>query len=121
MKNNDMYVFFELNNWIQGVHYPDEHPFDKWLEDDCNIYFNDEEWVKNNKLCVVVNIIDMSLNFCVTATKEWVLENCPRLLTVHRKFLRFQEEGEDAIYGDFNDKFLEYDEKNIGIHWSENI
>lgn len=106
-------VYFELNNWIPGEHYPNVEPFITWIGDDLNIHFNNEDWVTENKLCVVRNIIDMSVNFCITATKNWVEKNCPELLTKYREFLRFPEE--DGVYGDFGDEFLEYSEDNIGI------
>lgn len=112
-KSKDI-VYFELSNWTQDEHYPAEEPFTTWIGNDLNIYFNNEDWVKRNNLCVVRNIIDMSVNFCITATKEWVDKHCPRLLTEHKKFLRYPEE-DDVVYGDFGDRFLEYSADNIGI------
>lgn len=122
-------VYFELNNWTQGEDYPDEEPFITWLEDDLNIKFQDEEWVKENRLCVVETIIDMSVNFCITATKEWVLNNCPVLLEEkYKKFIRYPgcweydfRDKEGKVYGRFSTEFLEYNEENIGItyeNWS---
>lgn len=107
-------VYFELNNWFAGEHYPEEEPFTTWIGNDLSIYFNNEDWVNDNKLCVVLHMIDMSMNFCVTATKEWVEKNCPRLLTEHKKFLRYPDE-DGCVYGQFGDEFLEYSEENIGI------
>lgn len=107
-------VYFELNNWFAGEHYPAEEPFITWIGNDLNIYFDNENWVYENKLCVVRNIIDMSVNFCITATKEWVKNNCPRLLTEHIDFLRYPDKDGD-VYGQFGDKFLKYSEENIGI------
>ena len=108
-------IYFELNNWIRGKHYPDAEPFNTWFKKDSEIVFNDEDWVKENKLCVVRSLIDMSFNFCITATKEWVLENCSELLTGYREFLRWPDE-DGKVYGDFDDEFLEYKEENIGLH-----
>lgn len=110
-------IYFELNNWFPGEHYPDEEPFTTWMGNDLCLAFNNEDWVIENELCVVTSTIDMSTNFCITATKDWVLENCPRLLTEHTKFLREKEEDEDYVYGQFDDQFLEYDEANFGIHY----
>lgn len=107
-------VYFELNNWMPGDHYPDEEPFKTWIGNDLNIYFNSEDWVKENKLCVVREIIDISVNFCVAATKEWIKRNCPRLLTEHGKFLRYPDENGE-VYGQWETPFLEYKEENIGI------
>lgn len=36
-------VYFELNNWFPGIHYPDEEPYTTWLGDDENIIFLDNE------------------------------------------------------------------------------
>ncbi len=107
-------IYFELNNWFAGRDFPAEEPFLTWLEDDLNIYFNNESWVKENKLCVARSRIDMSVNFCITATKEWVEHNCPKLLTEHREFLRYEDE-DGYVEGRFGNEFLEYSEENIGI------
>ena len=110
---NDI-IYFELNNWIRGEHYPDDEPFISWMSDDANIVFNDIDWVMQNKLCVVRSIIDMSMNFCITTTKEWVERNCPKLLTEYKKFLR-DPEDDKITYGQFGHVFLEYNENNFGI------
>lgn len=112
----DEIIYFELNNWFAGVHYPDSEPFLSWMKDDLNTKFRDEEWVKENKLCVVADMIDMSQNFCVTATKEWVNMNCPSLLTTYTNYLRVPDEYGD-VYGQFGHEFLEYDENNFGIEY----
>lgn len=107
-------IYFELNNWFSGRDYPAEEPFLSWLKDDLNIRFNNEEWVEENKLCVVRDLVDMSTNFCITATKEWVNENCPNLLTTYTQYLREPDEDGD-VYGRFGHEFLEYCEENFGI------
>lgn len=107
-------VYFELNNWSPGYHYPDDEPFLTWIGDDLNIYFENEKWVKENKLCVVWSWVDISMNFCITATKEWVEKKCPKLLTEYTQFLRLPEE-DGVVYGNFGDQFLPYSEENIGI------
>lgn len=134
-------VYFELNNWMPGRNYPNEEPFITWCGDDLNLYFDDEDWVKENKLCVVTELIDMSINWCITAPKEWVEKNCPKLLSdestsvtfitkgekgtiekvtiyPYSDFLRFPDEDGD-VYGDWGTKFKEYSEENIGITWRE--
>lgn len=110
----DEIICFELNNWSRGKDYPDDEPFLTWIGNDFNIHFNDENWVRENKLCVVRSIIDMSVNFCITTTKSWVEKNCPKLLTEHTEFLRFPDK-DGYIEGRFGNDFLEYKEKNIGI------
>ena len=135
-------VYFELNNWFAGRDYPDEEPFTTWCGNDLRLYFLNEDWVKENNLCVVAENIDMSVNWCITALKSWVLEKCPKLLdqdastTVvftttglegttqreetysYKEFLR--EPDEDGfVYGNFGTEFLEWSEENVGIHWRE--
>ena len=84
------------------------------MRNDLRIPFRNETWVKENKLCVVFSFIDMSQNFCITATREWVEKNCPKLLTDYKKFLRQPDEDENA-QGRFSQWFLPYSEENIGI------
>jgi hypothetical protein len=109
-------VYFELNNWMPSEDYPDEEPFISWVGNNRNnsTTFYDKIWVKQNKLCIVADFIDMSVNFCVTATKEWVLENCPKLLTDYKDFLRYPNE-DGLVEGRFETRFLEYSEENFGI------
>ena len=131
-------VYFELNNWFSGRDYPSEEPFISWVDD---WVFSDDEWCKKNKLVVLVGNIDMSINWCVIAPKDWVKENCPALLfnkkytyTIIRTskngieevpyekcmsdFLRHPDEDGD-VYGRFGWHFPEYCEENCGIHFYE--
>ena len=107
-------VYFELNNWFCGRDYPEDEPFIRWLENDCNQQFMDKDWVKENKLCVYWQILDMSINYLITAKKSWVLENCPRLLTKHKEFLRYPK-NDKLPKGRTGECFLPYKEENIGI------
>ena len=133
-------IYFELNNWFAGRDYPNAQPFRTWMTDrNLNRYFLNEEWVKENKLIVVATNVDMSLNLCITATEEWVKNNCPKLLSdekidtkyvlqsedgvkevietyAYKSFLRYPDENE-KITGRFGCPFLEFSEENIGIHW----
>ena len=114
-------VYFELNNWFSGRDYPNAEPFLSWMRDDLNQKFRDEEWIKENKLVVVESLVDMSMNFCITATKEWVEENCHELLSTYKNFVRKPEDDEDVPYGRFGSPFLEYKEENIGYHYAEEV
>ena len=76
--------------------------------------------IKENKLIVVESLVDMSTNFCITATKEWVYKNCPELLSTYKEFIRYSE-TDDIPYGRFGCPFLEYDENNIGYHYAEEV
>lgn len=130
-------VYFELNNWFCGRDYPDAEPFKSWLNQDLHQTLSSDEWAKENKLCIVACMVDMSLNYCITATKDWVLQNCPDLLSdkssickfilrcgsenhecadeyPYRQFLRFPDENGE-VHG--RSKFLEYSEENFGVHW----
>lgn len=114
MKDNEI-IYFELNDWFPERDYPNEEPFNSWMEVDIHATkFEDEEWVKTNKLCVAWDLVDMSINVCVTATKKWVEEICPNLLTKHTKFLRTPNE-DGKIIGQWGHPFLEYKEENIGV------
>ena len=113
----DNIVYFEINNWSLGKDYPDNEPFISWMSDDLKIKFRDENWIKENKLVVVESLVDMALNYCVTATKEWVQSNCPELLTKYTQFIRC-EEGDDLPEGRFGCPFLEYNEDNVGWHYA---
>ena len=130
-------VYFELNNWFAGEDYPDAEPFLSWMRDDLNQTFRNEEWVKENKLCVVFTPIDMSQNYCITATKDWILKNCPDLLSdkeydvtfkvgnssgwekvvehySFKQFLRYPDE-DGNVYSEFGMEFLPYEEENFGV------
>lgn len=111
-------VYFELNNWMPGENYPNEEPFLAWLKNDLNLSFLNEDWVEKNQLCVVAAHVDMSVNFCVTAKKEWVEKNCPKLLTEYTQFLREPEDDDEMVYGQFGHEFLPYEEDNIGISFA---
>ena len=84
------------------------------MRNDLRIPFRNETRVKENRLCVVFSFIDISQNFCITATREWVEKNCPKLLTDYKKFLRQPDEDGD-VQGKFDQWFLPYSEENIGI------
>lgn len=129
-------VYFSFNNWFSGRDYPLE---DKYRELIRGHYFNHDDWVIENKLVVVTGMLDMSVNWCVAAPKEWVEKNLPELLTndFYTYILIQHYQGEDKEitytrkYSDFvytpnEDEpftcrygmpFMEYSEENIGVHW----
>ena len=74
-------IYFSVNNWMSGEHYPHTENFKKWMGDDLNQSFTNDTWCKENKLCVYYGIIDMSTNYTISASREWVEKNCPELLT----------------------------------------
>lgn len=114
-------IYFELNNWFSGRDYPDAEPFLSWMNNDFNQKFRDEAWIKENKLIVVESLVDMSMNFCITATRDWVEQNCPELLSTYKEFIRQPEGDDEAPYGRFGCPFLEYQEENIGYHYVDEV
>lgn len=78
---NKEVVYFSVNNWFCGRDYPPTENFKKWLSNDLNQSFRNNEWCKENKLCVYYGCVDMSQNYTVSAPREWVEKNCPELLT----------------------------------------
>lgn len=139
MDNNEI-VYFELNNWFAGRDYPDAEPFLSWMSDDLNLRFSNEEWVKENNLCVVVSNVDMSTNYCITAPKEFVLKNCPDLLSdksytykisssskdgvkvteyteYFKNFVCVPDEDCDLPDSRFGIPFLEWSPENVGKHY----
>lgn len=102
-------IRFELNNWFAGEDYPNDEPFLTWLNDDLNQYFRNETWVKENKLVVTAAFVDMSMNYCIVAPRDWVVENCPALIMVYNEFIRDESR--------FGIPFQEYTEENIGVRW----
>ena len=61
----DDIIYFEVNNWFPGRDYPDCEPFLTWMRDLGSPLQNDD-WCKEQKICVVYEFIDMSQNFKVT-------------------------------------------------------
>lgn len=110
-------IYFELNDWICGRDYPDAEPFVSWMNTQNYIpIFRNEKWAKENKLVIVESLVDMSLNYCIAASKKWVEKNCPELLTKYKEFLR--EEDEEELRGQFGCPFKEYKKENFGVHYA---
>lgn len=121
----DEIVYFSVNNWFCGEDYPPTENFKKWLGSDLNQAFRNDEWAKENKLCIYCGPIDMSMNYTIAAPRKWVEENCPELLTddeyiyytiIHKpkkkllggyKYVDVKEEHKKK-YSDFVDKPDEY-------------
>lgn len=138
---NEEVIYFSVNNWFSGRDYPPTENFKKWLRDDLNQKFSNDEWAKENKLCINYGCIDMSYNYTIAAPRSWVEENCPELLTDDEYtyiICSYGKNGEERKeytkkYSDFVDKpdedgnvtdsfgwpYLEYKEENFGCHWYE--
>ena len=141
-------IYFELDNWFCGRDYPNAEPFISWMGKDSGFCFGNDEWCKENKLCVEAGDIDMSTCFCISAPKSWVEKNCPKLLTEEEcgsnsRVSYFDEEKGERVeetkyesckYSKFVCKpdedgyvrgrisdwpFREYKEENFGVHWND--
>ncbi len=132
-------VYFSVDNWFCGRDYPNDERFRKWMGNDLDQAFRNEEWVKKNKLCVKWGFIDMSMNYCVTAPREWVEQNCPELLTgaeyeyklcssvdgvktykgKYSDFVYEPDENGNPPEDKFGWSFLEYCPENIGCTYYE--
>lgn len=140
-------IYFEIDNWFAGRDYPNAQPFLSWMNDDLNLAFANNDWCIENRLCVEAIPIDMSVCFCVAATRSWVEENCPKLLTdeecgsisiishydasvgamvdekkyEHCSYSKFicKPDKDGEVYGRISDlHFAEYKEENFGVHWN---
>lgn len=137
-------IYLEFNNWFGGRDYPEIPNIEDWVGQvdvpDYDSPLLDNEWCKEQRICVRLEYIDMSINFCITAPKSWVEKNCPKCLTndeyteefivgnekrVYRysydRFRREPEDGETIVMGKFGCPFLEYTEENFGCSWYDRI
>ena len=120
---SDNIIYFEINNWFAGRDYPDCEPFLTWMKGLGSPFLN-EEWCREQQICVVYEFIDMSQNFKVTATRAWVQNNCPCLLEdeyskfVHQLAEEYDEDETEFFegHGYGNGPFLAYCEENFGMH-----
>ena len=144
IEKDEEIVYFEINNWFAGRDYPDDEIFSKWIND---YQFRDDEWCKENKLCVMCGAIDLSINYCVAAPKYWVEEHCPKLLTddectyktitvhwddkgnqicdTHEYTKRYSDflchpDKDGYVYANISGwEFPEYKEENFGVTWND--
>ena len=120
-------MYIEINNWSPGETYPIDMLLTEAMADkNCYFqkFFSNDEWCKKNKICVHYEMVDMSLNFRITAPRSWVEKYCPTLLKDDRFIMHPDVENEDmypseedykagkSIWGDA--PFLEYKEENFG-------
>lgn len=117
-------VYFQCNNWTP---YPEEASrfiYDYLEGDFCSedpdstsVLKTPEEidkWIRENDLCINQDLYDMSNQYWVTTTKEWLEENFPELLGVA------SEIPEDDLWVGDHMNFLQYREENVGCHLVEN-
>ena len=114
LDNPDNIIYFEVNDLLPGVFYPDDEPFITWMNHNVSAFLNDK-FVKSNKLCVIAYEADDSIQYCVRANKSWILKNCPKLLTEYEQFLRIPDSN-GFVYSDLGFPFLKYSQQNFGVH-----
>lgn len=93
---------------IDETDYPPIEPFISWMQ---NSQFRNKKWIAKNKLSVVESVIPGTAipNFCITAPRGWVIQNCPTLLEEDVLYCPLPER-ENLCYGRFDTKFLNYNE-----------
>ena len=100
--NKDI-IYFSVNNWFCGRDYPDTPNFRKWLGNDLKQSFANDEWCKENKLCVTCQVIDMSFGYAISAPREWVEKNCPEILTdkEYSYYLIYRKPKRKKLFGGY--------------------
>ena len=86
-----------INDWTPSKY--EERILREFLEAD-----DLKEKVKENKVCIRMEIWDISLTYLITCTQDWLSENYPAELLPHVDVC--------GLSGDY----LDYTENNYGIH-----
>lgn len=110
-------IYFEFNDWTPDKGYPACEPYENWLglSEKSKIKFRDKEWLNQQQIIVVETIIDMSLNYCITAPISWVKTNCPSLLTKYKQYI-VKPQSDGKVIGQWGCPFKPYTKENIG-YW----
>ena len=138
MNKNDI-IYIGINNWFYERDFPPIKQLEEWVD---AYKFNDDEWCKEQKLCVVSGVVDMSVSWLITATRDWVEQNLPELLTdgsytygivTHdrsgehetqytKKFSDFVYHPDDPTrdFSFHGYHFKEYDEEDFGCEYQDN-
>lgn len=112
-------VYFQCNDWSPSpkeaerfIHQYLEGDFSEHtpMKTDAEV----DEWIENDCLCINCDIYDMSIQYWITTTKEWLEQNFPELLSF------VSEEPKDYLFKGDKKYFLKYSEENIGVHWWTN-
>ena len=98
-------------------------PVSSWMSNETDgSPLRDENWIKENKICVKWFPIDMSFDFMITAPKSFVEKVCPCFLEEkYKEFISYHEDYSDledtpdSRYVGSEEYFLPYTEENIGI------
>ena len=103
MKNE--IVYFACNNWNPIPEDSIRLIYDN-LENE-----NGKDFPERNKLCVNVEVVDMSLSYYITANRIFFKKQFPELLAFVRT------EPYDFLWENDRQYFLEYKEENIGYNY----
>ena len=89
------------------------------MGNDLNLTLRSDEFCKENKLCVYYGAVDMSCNFTVSASREWVEKNCPEIIGSKFEYKPSDGETEPDCDEVGNMPFREYCEWNFGAEYYE--
>lgn len=73
-----------------------------------------------NFLCVVVENIDMSSEFCISAPKSWVDKHCPTLFTKYASHIidpSTHTDNKGTIRGRYGTPFIKYNPKFSNVYY----
>ena len=109
-------IYFHMATKGAGENsYPPIEPFISIMnnKNDIPFVFGDE-WAKENEVCVVMECFSTFIKFYITATRDWVEKTCPALLTEHKEYLKYPDEGGN-VYTTNRNKYLKYEPENFGV------
>ena len=109
----DKIVYFACNNWHPSPKEADRLIYEH-LEKDVEVkesveYF--ENFIKENKLCVNMDVVDMSVSYYITAKRSFFEKKFPELIEY------VKEEPYNFLWKIDKKLFLEYKEDNIGYNF----
>lgn len=113
---NKEIVYFHMATKGAGENsYPPIEPFITIMnnENDISSVF-DDEWAKENEVCITMECFNTFIKFYITATKDWVEKNYPTLLTEHKEYLKYPDD-ENNTYTTKKNKYLKYEPENFGV------
>lgn len=103
-------IWFRACDWL--VEEFEEAGIDWFNSPEYKYCILDNQWCKDNELCVSLDIWDLAVVCFVAAKKEWVEKNYPKVIGSKCQLTPeyFQHPG----YGDCI--FVEYTKENLGLH-----
>lgn len=141
MNSTNDVIYIGIDNWFYGRDYPAIKKLADWVNKN---QFNNDEWCKEQKICVVSGVVDMSTAWLITAPRSWVESNLPELLTddsyeyqlksvskdgeqIHTYTKKYSDfickpdpKSDDELPDYFDYHFKEYCEDNFGCDFQDN-